>query len=105
MIIHVEPLIRPTNLPPFPIVRNSRTQLQSSGLSSLFSTMQYKILRAFVVSVVGLVVTAAPVPNSSNGIHILDRDRDISNAPLVGMSDVAREVVPEARACRLYACL
>ncbi|KAJ7443207.1 hypothetical protein B0H11DRAFT_2251039 [Mycena galericulata] len=72
--------------------------------------MQCRVLVAFIVSVVTLAVSAAPLPNSSNSVHVLPRE--INPAPLVGMSDVAREAEPEAdeespeaRACRLYSCI
>ncbi|KAJ7108326.1 hypothetical protein C8R44DRAFT_885074 [Mycena epipterygia] len=73
--------------------------------------MQCKILAAIAVSFLTFAVSAAPIPDASKGVHILDRE--IEHAPLVGMSDVAREAAPEpeteespeARACRLYSCI
>ncbi|KAJ6453754.1 hypothetical protein C8R45DRAFT_1112310 [Mycena sanguinolenta] len=68
--------------------------------------MQCRILLAFVVSLLTVAVTAAPVPESTD---VLKR---IEDAPFVGISDVARAPEPEAeteteeaRACRLYSCI
>ncbi|KAJ7862870.1 hypothetical protein B0H13DRAFT_2354430 [Mycena leptocephala] len=68
--------------------------------------MQCKIVLALIVSFLTFAVSAAPVPDSSKGLHILDRE--IEHAPFVGMTEVAREPEPEpeneteeARACRI----
>ncbi|KAJ7477382.1 hypothetical protein FB451DRAFT_1557180 [Mycena latifolia] len=86
------------------------SQLKSSLRLFVHITMQCKLLTAFVFSFLAFAASAAPVPDSSKGLHILDRE--IDHSALVGMSDVARAADPEpemesesARGCRMYSCI
>ncbi|KAJ7302718.1 hypothetical protein DFH08DRAFT_988765 [Mycena albidolilacea] len=72
--------------------------------------MQCKFAIAFIVSLLAIVVSAAPVPQSGEALL----PREIEHAPFVGISEVARQPEPEpeseteteeARACRMYACI
>ncbi|KAJ7651762.1 hypothetical protein B0H17DRAFT_1215223 [Mycena rosella] len=69
--------------------------------------MQCNIFVAFFISCLTFAVSAAPVPESSKGLHILEREID---TPFIGMSEVARAAEPEpesaeARGCRMYTCI
>ncbi|KAF8202635.1 hypothetical protein K438DRAFT_2015238 [Mycena galopus ATCC 62051] len=72
--------------------------------------MQCRLALAFIVSLLTIAVSAAPVADPNRHL-ILPREID---APFVGMSEVAREPEPapeaateteETRGCALYTCI
>ncbi|KAF8179697.1 hypothetical protein K438DRAFT_1827484 [Mycena galopus ATCC 62051] len=73
--------------------------------------MQFAIVFTSVLSLLTIAVSAAPIPDTNEALHLLSREMA---APLVGMSEVAREPSAkpeteteneEARACRMYSCI
>ncbi|KAJ7278025.1 hypothetical protein C8J57DRAFT_1713570 [Mycena rebaudengoi] len=58
--------------------------------------MQCRIIVAFVLSCIVLSVSAAPTPDLSKGLHILDREPENAG--------VARAPEPEP-GCKMYLCI
>ncbi|KAJ7232727.1 hypothetical protein C8J57DRAFT_172259 [Mycena rebaudengoi] len=74
--------------------RNPRSTISTELLLSF--VMRCRIIVAFVLSCIALSVSAAPVPNLSKGLHILNREPENAG--------VARAPEPDP-GCKMYLCI